>query len=215
MIRTVICRRFSIIGCLLGIFGYASAACAANSCANVVSFGSYDESGLRESEFGIYAVGTFRITGEVDESKQPMFNLATVNCEKQTDDAGRTAGLECKITKAVVWASDGKPDTDNPNCSLDLDSSSYSMKELQKNTLTGIEESTGCFNTLLTIDRNTKRVYLSFTRTKSADNYDKIKPGTCGALPRTEVLMNCTSWARSRKGGGPSRYCDFSGSGDK
>ena len=32
-------------------------------------------------EFGIYAAGTFRITGEADESKQPMFNLATVNCE--------------------------------------------------------------------------------------------------------------------------------------
>jgi hypothetical protein len=207
--------RDAIIASLLGIFGYASVACAANSCANVVSFGSNDESGLRESEFGIYAAGTFRIAGELDENKQPMFNLATVNCEKQTDDAGRAAGLECKITKAVVWASEGKPDTDNPNCSLDLDSSSYSMKELQKNTLTGIEESTGCFNTLLTIDRNTKRVYLSFTRTKSADNYDKIKPGTCGVLPRTEVLMNCTAWARSRKGGGPPRYCDFSSSSDK
>jgi hypothetical protein len=204
-----------LIGSLLGIFGYASMACAANSCANVVSFGSYDESGLRETSLGIYAAGTFRIAGEVDEDKQPMFNLTTVDCEKQTDDVGRAAGLECKITKAVVWASDGKPDTNNPNCSLDLDSSSYSMKELQKGTIAGIDESTGCFNTLLTIDRNTKRVYLSFTRTKSADNYDKIKPGTCGALPPTEVLMNCTSWARSRKGGGPPRYCDYSSSSDK
>jgi hypothetical protein len=87
--------------------------------------------------FGIYTVGTFKITGEADESKQPMFNLATVNCEKQSDDAGR-ASLECKVTKAVVWASAAKPDTDNPNCSLDLDSSSYSMKELQKGVLTGI-----------------------------------------------------------------------------
>jgi hypothetical protein len=33
--------------------------------------------------------------------------------------------------------------------------------------------------------------------------------------PRTEVLMNCTGWARSRKGGGPPRYCDFSSSSDK
>ena len=56
--------------------------------------------------------------------------------------------------------------------------------------------------------------YLSFTRTKYADNYDKIKPGTCGVPHRTEVLMNCTSWARSRKGG-PPRFCDFSGSSDK
>jgi hypothetical protein len=205
--------RNAIIGSLLGVFGYAGIACA-NSCSNVDAFGSFDESGLRESEYGIYTAGTFRIAGEADESKQPMFNVATVNCEKQTDDMGRASGLECKIAKAVVWASAGKPDTDNPNCSLDLDSSSYSMKELQKGILTGIEESTGCFNTLLTIDKNTKRVYLSFTRTKSADNYDRIKPGTCGALPRTEVLMNCTSWARSRKGG-PPRYCDFSSSSDK
>jgi hypothetical protein len=139
-----------------------------------------------------------------------------MDCEKQTDDAGRAAGLECKITKAVVWAFEGKPDTDNPNCSLDLDASSFSMKELQKGILAGAEEgSTSCFNTMLTIDRNTKRVYLSFTRTKYADNYDKIKPSTCGVPPRTEVLMNCTSWARSRKGGGPPRYCDFSSSSDK
>jgi len=205
--------RDAIIASFLGIFGYASTACA-NSCSNVDVMGSFDESGLRESEFGIYTAGTFRITGEADESKQPMFNLATVNCDKQSDDTGR-ASIECKVTKAVVWASAGKPETDNPNCSLDLESSSYSMKELQKGVLTGIEESTGCFNTLLTIDRNTKRVYMSFTRTKSADNYDKIRPGTCSALPRTEVLMNCTAWARSRKGGGPPRYCDFSSSGDK
>jgi hypothetical protein len=211
---TTMSIRVAFIASLLGIFGYASMACAANSCANVVSFGSNDESGLRESEFGIYAVGTFRIAGEVDENKQPNFNLSTVDCEKQSDDTGR-ASLECKVTQAVVWATEDKPNTDNPNCSLDLDTSSYSMKELQKGTLTGIAETSGCFNTLLTIDRNTKRVYLSFTRTQSADNYDRIKPGTCGGLPRTEVLMNCTSWARSRKGGGPPRYCDFSSSSDK
>jgi hypothetical protein len=208
--------RNAIIASLFGIVGCASTAWA-NSCSNVDSFSSYDESGLRESEFGISATGTFRIENEADEGKQPMFNLAMVNCEKQTDEMGKAAGLECKITKAVVWASAGKPDTDKPNCSLDLDSSSFSMKQLQKGALTGFEaESSGCFNTLLTIDRNTKRVYMSFTRTKSADNYDKIKPGTCGgALPPTEVLMNCTSWARSRKGGVPPRYCDFSSSSDK
>jgi hypothetical protein len=205
--------RDAIIASLLGIFGYASTACA-NSCANVDVMGTFDESELRESEIGIYAAGTFRIEGEADESLQPMFNLATVNCEKQSDDTGR-ASLECKITKAVVSASAGKPDTDKPNCSLDLDSSKYSMKQLQKGVLTGFEESTGCFNSILTIDRNTKRVYMSFTRTKSADNYDKIRPGTCGALPRTEVLMNCTAWPTIRKGGGPPRYCDFSSSSDK
>jgi hypothetical protein len=207
--------RNAIIASLLGVFGYASAA-NANSCSNVDSFSSYDESGLRESEFGISATGTFRIENEADEGKQPMFNLAMVNCEKQTDDMGKATGLECKVIKAVVWASEGKPDTDKPNCSLDLDSSSFPMKQLQKGILAGVEEgSTSCFDTMLTIDKNTKRVYLSFTRTKYADNYDKIKPGTCGVPHRTEVLMNCTSWARSRKGAGPPRYCDFSSSSDK
>jgi hypothetical protein len=180
--------------------------------------GTFDESGLHESEFGIYAARTFRIAGEEDEGKQPMFNLATVNCEKQSDERGRVS-LECKVTKAVVWADSAKPDPDNPNCSLDLDASAYSMKELQTGILTGAETSTGCYNTMLTIDRNTKRVYLSFTRTKYADNYDKIKPGTCGALPRTQVLMNCTGWPRIRaqrkQGGTPPRYCDFSSSSDK
>ena len=74
------------------------------------------------------------------------------------------------------------------------------MRELQKGVLTGAEAfaSTTCYNTTLTLDRNTKRVYLSFTRTKSADEYDKIRPGTCGSsLPRTEVLMNCTSWPKN------------------
>jgi hypothetical protein len=199
----------------IGIFGFASTAWA-NSCANVNVIGTFDESGLRENEFGINAFGTFRIEGEADEGKQPMFNLAMVDCEKQFDDRGR-ASLECKVTMAVVWAQPDKPNTDEPNCSLDLDASTYSMKELQKGILTGIETSSGCYNKTLTIDRNTKRIYMSFTRTKYADNYDKISPGTCGMLPRTQVLMNCTGWPRSRKGSSrtPPRYCDFSSSGDK
>jgi hypothetical protein len=205
------------IASLLAIFGYVTGACA-NSCANLNVIGTFDESGLHESQYGIYAVGTFRIAGEQDESKQPMFNLAMINCEKQSDDMGR-ANLECKVTQAVVWADSDKPDIESPNCSLDLDTSTYSMKELQQGILTGMESfaSTSCYNTTLTIDRNTKKVYLSFTRTQSADRYDKITP-TCGVAPRTEVLMNCTGWPRIRRlkqGQVPPRYCDFSSSSDK
>ncbi len=94
--------RDAFIASLLGMFGYTSTAYA-NSCSNVDVIGSFDESGLRESEFGIYAAGTFRIEGEGDEGKQPMFNLATINCEKQLDDRGR-ASLECKVTQAVELA---------------------------------------------------------------------------------------------------------------
>jgi len=147
-----------------------------------------------------------------------MFNLAFVNCDKQTDDANRVS-LECTVAQAVVYAGSDKPNTDNPNCSLDLDVSKFSMKELSKEVLTGTEASTstGCYNTILTIDRNTKRVYRTFTKTKYADNYDKISPGACGQFPVTQVLMNCTAWPRSRKGQKQTlvRYCDFSSSSDK
>ena len=203
------------IATLFAIFAYASAA-SGNSCSNVAAIGTFDESGLQESVYGINATGTFRIQGEEDESKQPLFNLTTIDCENQRDEMGKVVSLECKVTKAVEWPDSGKPDTDNPNCFLDLTSSTYAMKELQKGILTGVETDTGCFNTMLTIDRNTKRVYLSFTRTKYAGQYDQILPGTCGSLLRTQVLMNCTPWPRIRKQGqAPPRFCDFSSSGDK
>jgi type 1 fimbria pilin len=207
--------RDAFIASLLGIFGYASTAYA-NSCGNLYVLGTFDQSGLQEGEFGIYAAGTFRIEGEGDEFKQPDFNLTTIKCEKKPDGMGRVS-LECKVTTASVQATRDKPDPDKPNCTLDLDFSEYSMKELQKGVLTGMEafSSTGCYNTILTIDRNTKRVYMSFTRTKYADDV-KMTLGMCQLAPRTQVLMNCTAWPKLRKGGQtPPRYCDFSSASDK
>lgn len=215
-------KRIVCLGlCAFALAGSASAASNSNSCSNVGIMGTFDGSGLHEYSFGlpegsyrISAVGTFRIAGEEDEQKQPMFNLAEVGCEP---DAAKGGSLECKITEAVVWATKGKPDTDNPNCRLDLTISTYPMKELKKGVLTGMESfnSTACYNTTLTIDRNAKRVYLSFARTKEADSYDKTVAGTCGSTPRTQVLMNCASRTGSRKGGNtPPRYCDFSSSED-
>ena len=204
--------RHAFIASLLSIIACTSTA-SANSCSNVYVMGTFDESGLRESEHGIYAAGTFRVAEEEDESKQPDFNLTEIDCEKQPDDV--SGNFKCKVTIASVAASSGKPDTDDPNCSLDLSSSTYSMKELQKGILTGAGTSGVCYNTILTIDRDSKRVYLSFTRTKFAENYDKTKSGTCGH-PRTEVLMNCTGWPRMRKDlQTPSRYCDFGSSSDQ
>jgi hypothetical protein len=205
--------RETVITILLA-FACAGSAHAANSCANLVILGTNDQSGLNVSEFGISAVGTFRIQNETDENRQPDFNLTRLNCEKQTDAFGKV-GLQCKITQATAMARDEKPNTDDPNCSIDLDETEYSMKQLQKGVLVGATDETSCFNTMLTVDSNTKRVYLSFTRTKYADNYDKIKAGTCGSLPRTQVLMNCTAYPRMRKQGAPPRYCDFSNSSDK
>jgi hypothetical protein len=209
-------RRVALIAGSLTIFGFANAAYG-NSCANVDVIGApFDATGLQESEQGehgmISAAGTFRIEGEQDESKQPMFNLSLIYCEKKFDEIGRATGFECKVTRAVVWSQSGEPNTDNPNCSLDLESSEYSMKELQKGTLTGMAFYTSaCYNSMLTIDRTAKRVYLSFTKTQDADGYDKAKPNICERLPPTEVLMNCTAWPRIRKQGQtPPRYCDFS-----
>jgi hypothetical protein len=209
--------RDGFIAALLLAFSHAAA--FANSCSNVNVIGTHDQSGLQESDYGIYAAGTFRTQGESDESKQPMFNLSTVWCETKPDDAGKTA-MECRVIRAYVIADSEKPNTDNPNCSLDLEVSDYSMKELQKKVLSGIEPfATGCFNTILTIDRNTKRVYQTFTRTEYADKYDKNKLGACGIAPPTQVLMNCTAWPKIRQSGKqsqtPSRYCDFSSAGDK
>jgi hypothetical protein len=209
--------RITVIAIALAIISGIMPASAAslNSCANLDIIGTYDRSGLQESDLGISAVGTFRIQNQPDENSQPNFNLTMVNCEKQTDENGRQS-LTCKIVQAVTWAKEEKPNTDNPNCSLDLDMTDYTMHQLQKGVLVGAEDSTNCFQSMLTIDQNTKRVYLSFTRTKYADNFDRIKPGTCGQPPGTQVLMNCTYWAKSRKNAStPSRYCDFSGVGDK
>jgi hypothetical protein len=202
--------RHAFIVSVLAFFGHASPA-SSNSCSNVDVIGTYDRSGLEDNEFGIYAVGTFRIEEEEDESKQPFFNLAMINCEKHPEDLN--ADIKCKVTKAVMYARSEAPDQNSPNCELDLDPSAYTMKELQKGILTGIEIDTAvCINSMLTIDRNTKRVYLSFTKTKDADKYEKV----CGSLPRTEVLMNCTAYPRLRKQGlTPPRYCDFTGYNDK
>lgn len=208
--------RHAFIASVLAVVWYASPAFA-NSCSNVTVIGSFDQSGLQENEYGIYATGTFRTSGETDESQQPLFNLTMVSCEKQRNDMG-TVSLECKVTRAAVWPQSDKPDVDNPNCSLDIESSTYPMKELQRGVLTGMEilGSTGCYDNALTIDRNAKRVYMSYTRTKYADNYDRTRPGTCGVPPRTQVLMNCTAYPRMRaKGRTPPRYCDFSSSSDK
>ena len=137
--------RDAFVASLLGIFGFASAA-SANSCANLTVIGTFDASGLRENDFGINAAGTFRIADETDEDKQPAFNLTLVNCEKQSYGGS----LECKLTAAVVSAAAALPDANNPNCSLDMDFSTFSMKELSKGVLIGTEASasTGCVNTM-------------------------------------------------------------------
>jgi hypothetical protein len=91
------------------------------------------------------------------------------------------------------------------------------MKVLQPNILTGMPyfSTGGCYGQVLTINKGTKRVFLSFVRTKHADKYDKIMP-ICGKTPRMQVLMNCTPWPRIRKAGdAPARYCDFSSASDK
>jgi hypothetical protein len=167
--------RDACIASSFGILGYTSAACA-DPCSNVGVFGSFDESGLRESDYGIYAAGTFRIADEKDESKQSAFNLAIINCEKQRDNMGRVS-LECAVTSADVTPS-------SDQCLLNLDLWTFSMKELQRGILTGMEDATYCFNKILTTDRNTQRVYLSFMRSQSANTKRPSPASVVSSLPR-------------------------------
>ena len=104
--------------------------------------GTFDQSGLRENEFGIYAVGTFRIAGEEDESKQPMFNLASINCEKQPDDMGKVS-LNVKLRR-LLYGLNQVSRTQTIQIVRSISTFNISMKELQKGVLTGIETSAYC-----------------------------------------------------------------------
>jgi hypothetical protein len=87
------------------IFGAISypTAIFAGSCSNLTTHGSFDQSGINDNEYGISTVGTFRIEGEPDETKQLLFNLTSIDCEKQRDENGQL-DVKCKVTSAVVWS---------------------------------------------------------------------------------------------------------------
>jgi hypothetical protein len=203
--------RTLIFAGLFGIFAPPTSV-NANSCSNVSVHGSFDRSGLQINEYGISAAGTFRIVGETDEIKQPMFNLTTINRLKKSNNA-TSSDLECKVTAAIVWSNREKPNIDVPNCQLDLEFSEYSMREIQHGVFVGMGSSGECFTTMLVIDVSKNNASLSFARSKEADEIDSNIPKMCGASPRTQTLMNCTAWAGLRHKGGESqpRYCDFGG----
>ena len=98
--------RNAIIASLLGIFGYASTACA-NSCANVDVIGSFDESGLRESEFGIYTAVTFRIVSGstlFDSTASELFEALPTSASRY-----------CRGDGKRKWGSEPHPNAD-PFC---------------------------------------------------------------------------------------------------
>lgn len=177
--------------------------------------GTYDSSGLEEYGSGIIvAVGTFRIEEEKDESKQPDFNLVRIDCNSVP--GGNSEIFVCTMTQASVRANSEQPNADKQNCMLDLDLTEYQLKEASPGVLSGSASSGICYNSYLIINRNSKRVYLNFTKTKDAYKDDVKNLGVCQSTPRTEVLMNCTPWAALRKNiQTTSRYCDFSSAGDK
>jgi hypothetical protein len=81
--------RYAFIVGLLTIFGHSNVA-HANSCSNVDIIGSYDQSGIQENEFGTFAVGTFRIAEETDESKQPPSRQCSPNGSSAWEHASKT-----------------------------------------------------------------------------------------------------------------------------
>jgi hypothetical protein len=183
-----------------------------NSCSNVTTLFSYYFIDKLSEGYGFRGRGTFRIPGETDEAKQPAYNLVELGCSLKED----TTELECRLTEATVNASPDAPDASSPKCYLDIAISTFDMKEISRGILVGVADgggSTGCFNTTLTINRNTKLVSISFERTQYADNYDRIKEDTCGRTPpRTQMLMNCTAWVPHYTNKTPApgeRICDF------
>jgi len=207
-------RHIFFIASSLAIFGYASAACAqVNTCSNVNPL--LDMSGIQETETWLSAGGTFRVEDEKDESKQPWFNLTAITCDKQRDDTG-SVSAKCKVNSAIFESTSGKPDAADPgNCLMDLSLANFPMHQIQQGVLTGMQsELTGlCFDEILTIDSNTKRIYMSFIKKQYAD---KLKPNLCGKLPPTQVLMDCSRFAKQRKQAqGPGRVCDFGGSDEE
>jgi hypothetical protein len=88
--------------------------------------GTYDRSGIEGNEYGINAAGTFRIEEEKDENKQLDFNLATINC---------SSTFMCTMTQASVRAKSEQPNTDTPNCTLDVDVTEYQLKEVSQGVL--------------------------------------------------------------------------------
>jgi hypothetical protein len=186
----------------------------ANSCSNISTMGTYDTSGVEEYGSGIVAVGTFRIEEEKDESKQPDFNLVRIDCNSVPGSNSEI--FVCTMSQASVRANSEQPNADKQNCTLDLDIIEYQLKETSPGVLSGSASSGICYDSYLIINRNSKRVYLNFTKTKDAYKDDAKKLGLCQSTPRTEVLMNCTPWAALRKNiQTTSRYCDFSSAGDK
>ena len=88
------------------------------------------------------------------------------------------------------------------------------MKQLSPGVYTGTADSGLCFKQFLTLDKNSNRVYVNYTKSAGAQNANASS--ICANVPRTQVLMNCTSWARSRNAGATApRYCDFGKAGDK
>jgi hypothetical protein len=197
---------YKLTGVIFLCAGLASPA-HANSCSNVTPYSGYYFIDNLQGGLTLDAGGTFRILNEKDEDRQPAFNLAQVSCNSAwLNDRTEAREIECRVTRASVSGA-------GQTCDLVLDISTFSMKEIGKGVLAGIGgDSTSCYYGTLTIDRNTKRVFLSYTRTVHADRYDKIKPSTCGDAP-PQVLMNCTSRVAIRAGKtDPTEHvCDFSG----
>ena len=171
----------------------------ANSCSNISTMGTYDSSGLQEYGSGILAVGTFRIEEEKDESKQPDFNLVRIDCNS-------VPGSEifvCTMTQASVRANSEQPNADKQNCTLDLDITEYQLKEASPGVLSGSASSGICYNLYLIINRNSKRVYLNFTKTKDAYKRRRKKVGRMSINTQNRSANELHALGRS-----PQKYTD-------
>ncbi len=179
-----------------------------NSCSNVTAVFSYFFVDKLSEGRGLAARGTFQLPGEPNEAKQPPYNLSELHCNRM----GEAGELECRLTEAVVGAH-------VQECSLDMQFLTFDMKEISNGILVGGAPAgsgrlglSKCFNPILTVNRNTKRVSLSFERSQYPDDDSLLKGGMCASIPTTQILMNCGSLvpAYTKKTPAPGeRICDF------
>jgi hypothetical protein len=64
------------------------------------------------------------------------------------------------------------------------------LKEVQRGVYVGVGPSGLGYSTMLTLDMGKNNAFLSFNRSKEADDLDRKRPGTCGPCPGTQTLMN-------------------------
>ena len=145
----------------------------ADACSNVHMVGStgqyYFYDNIHMHGGYLYAKGVFLRQNEIDENKQSRFNLSSLQCDNKTESnlnvVVKESEIECKISMSYVY-----PSTNEKTCFLDFEIEDFNMKEINNKVLVGVPTvDTGCYQKMLTVNRSTKQVNISYTRINRKD----------------------------------------------